>query len=801
MNKYLNEELIGDILLCDPVTRRGKECLKRIGLTVDDINLDFFYDNICVQSQFDSSRSYEPIKSNIISNPKTLYYQYTVDFEEYKYAKEQLVSFNERFISDVPNEFPLLMIGVAGNGKSIEINRKIRISIDQGISHKYQNIYIDLEDSKTKITYGNDYYCPQKNPLWLFCAKLLESIMEHIKECHFICSNIATNFTNTIEKNNSANRTIVSLFNYIGQYTLGNNTIETKIFNTLIEMLDSNNVEKNIHTLLEIMMYILYCTDIECKHYIVIDNIEQYIKLNKAKIQIPDSDISKIYECIDTVISNVVGHFDRIEHDLAWKSFKIILVIRRTSVGMLIPSMVHSTIKYNQNISDITGHFLLTDIWKNKKRYIWENKLKYIYTNPKSTELIRMVDLVMNDNNNNIGINYQSIIAPLMSYGIRRNARSQAHSIYSTYEMLSNDDNTTINLEEFKILMGSNSYSNNSIRYMFRRALLEFQFKWPLERGNCERWMGLNIGYLTRNKVVTYHGRQITVEEISYLRANCISLMRRILTFLSYSFDSKNMKGINRKKSIINMFETCSLYELIKGVLVNPTGKDRITDDDYYNLAEVLLSLSDMSNSDTRSAPYIIMYINNSVFHNSPNASTFSTILKRIWEAGEKESRDQKPYDRSNYGVRINDAGYSFLLNWQASFSFIASLYCYTIPPLFFLKDTLIIEYLIQNVYESSLKLCRMYENEAELFCEHDEDITIKTDRYLVKINGKYVTYKQCIKELHTKHLDLYLKYIQNNYKTLGFSEKKMNYLTETYIPMYIDKYRKWDTEGDVECF
>lgn len=695
------------------------------------------------------------------------------------------------------------MLGVAGNGKSIEVNRKIREMTNGENEFELCRAYFDLEDAFTKTTYGITYQCPNNSPLWLFYMKLLDGIMQYINNCHFLCPEILNNFNNIVVNKNLANTEQKELFQQIGNFCLGNNDNETEVFRLLKALSSSQDVDKNIQTLLETLMWIMYCSAPDKKQYIVIDNIEQYIKLNNAKIQIPNSDITRLYESINEVVMNMIYAFGRIEKDLGWKAFKIIIVLRRTSLGLLSSTLLHSPVKEEQNIADVTGHFQIPDIWKEKKKYIWEKRLRDKFNNSENDIIINLVDNVMNDGIEAIGADYQSIIAPLMSYGIRRNAKAQAHAVYSTYKILTNGNSENINFNEFNTLMSVISNDNHSIRYMFRRALIEIQFKWSISSGKQDRWRDLGIGHPTGKKQCNYNGKKFMIESVAYCYSTCVTLMRRILTYLSFFPEECNEYANGHYKSVMDMFQTRSLFDLIQGVLVSPLGHTEISDEDFLQFERVLIALSNMSNGDTKSAPYVILGVKDENFYKNTNESVLAEILNRIWKAGAENSLPGKEYNCSDFGARITDAGNSFLLDWQASFSLMASLHCFTVPPLFFLKNILTIKYVIETVYTASLKLCEMYEEEAERFC--GGNITLKRGTYLLKHHDNYITFKHRVKELHINHLNLYREYIEKNYIYLGISENDQLKLTSRvngFISKYIQKYNDWDTmEGSKECF
>lgn len=805
--KVLDEEAISDLILCDPITKKGKISLGRLGLSVKTVSPDFFYKNLYVNSKYDTNEKLLSELSDGDSDSYRLYCNYTVNSEQFYHIKECSRKFFLRFNSDVPNEHPLYMLGVAGNGKSIEVNRRIREIIHDETKFESGRVYIDLADSFTKLTYGSVYEVPDNTPLWLFCIKLLDGIMHYIQHCG-LCSQIYENFNKIMVPNYLATDEYKELFKNIGNYCEHDNNTKPAIFKSLKSFLHGTDAKKDIRNLLEVLMYAMYCSEPNNKHYIIFDNIEQYIDLNNVKIQIQDSDIPQIYDIIHGVVLNVTKALERIEENLGWKAFKIIIALRRTSLGLLSNSNPLQTISMDDlNINDMTGHFQVSEIWKKKKEFIWEKlKLKDKF-NDDSEKLINIVDIIIADGVQATGTDYQSIIAPLMSYGIRRNAKAQAHAAYITYKILINEGKETIDLDRFDQLMSQVSHENNAVKYMFRRALIESQFKWSIGQGNRERWKRLNIGHLKESTGITKN--QFEIHGIEYDDHRNVTLVRRILTFLSYFPDVNNKYGNSGKAiSEIDMFTSISLYKLIEGVLINPLQEDKISDDDFLQFAKVLLALGDMSHVHTKSAPYVILAINDKEFHSNtaePEA-VLAEIMKKIWKAG-KDKSNSKDYISNNFSARITTAGYTFLLDWQASYSFMASLHCYTIPSLFFLKGISSIKYVIETVFNASLALCNKYRAEAERFC--GANVNLKTGMYLLKRNGEYFTFSKRLKELHIDHLTLYKTYIEKNYKILGLSEddkkfllghnEKNRNLKGGFINTYIYKYRK--EIGEEGCF
>lgn len=120
-NRLLDEEAIADIILCEPITRKGIEALNRLGLSINDVSPSYFYSNIRVASRYDKDKAYENKAFGQTYDRNRLYYQYTVNYIQFEALKERLKKFNSRFCSDSPNEYPLLMLGVAEKANQLKL--------------------------------------------------------------------------------------------------------------------------------------------------------------------------------------------------------------------------------------------------------------------------------------------------------------------------------------------------------------------------------------------------------------------------------------------------------------------------------------------------------------------------------------------------------------------------------------------------------------------------------------------------------------------------------------------------------
>ena len=822
MNKYLNESILRDLILCDPITRKGKEALNNLGLT-DLVTPDFFYDKLRIPSIYDEKREFKEITVSL-PDRDAMFYQYTIDKEQYNTIKEHQQRFITKLSSSDEGDSLFLLLGVAGNGKTIEVNRIIRKklnSIPIDIREKAY-VYIDLEKTKKKVTYGDVFAVPQESPSWSFCASLLIKIMDYIERLDSSSAITLLNQYNsdllpfTIGSKEQRNVLMKIGKPIFFPSFLKKSHEKTKskkreiVFRELNKLINNQSPGESIQNLFEMLMLIMYCACPNETKYIVIDNLEEFIMLDNNKLQIPDEDIALLYRAINDSINSIDEQFSRKSSKLTWKQFKIIILPRRTTLGLLHPQFLQDPTRNTQRVNDITGYFQISDIWAKKKAYLWADRLESMFPGEHNKAIIQIMDIITSGGAGTLGWSYQSLIAPLMSYGIRRNAYAQAHAAIMTYEYLSEKTakTMTMSIESFLGMMTDVESAPSSARYMLRRALLEIQFKWPLSQ---PRWKNLQLGTLGKQSNKEGLGVKLAIHEFIFPDENTYSLARRILACLSYY---SNNEFNSWKKAPSEMFSTASLYDLVTEVLVNPLDKEKdnyvISDEEYQSFARVLIALGDMDNNSTKSSPYVILNIKDIEFHSADGKSEqrLAQLLKDIVNEGSSSSKNNGKYNICDYGARITDAGVAFLCDWQPSFSFFFALTCYTIPPLFFIKDVRIVKYILNTVYETADKICCKYEEEAEFFCVNTEKISLHEGHYLPRGKGsEKITFRQRVKKLHIDHLDLYQDYLKRCYRDIGISEEDKEMLIGTstsngIIMQYKEKYNKWKVdEGAVECF
>jgi len=803
--KYITEQDLGDIILCDPITSRGLEALQQLDLN-NDVSEDYFFDNIYITPKYYA----EPL-ANKSNDESIFHYTYSVSDERFNEMKMKLEYFDEKFTSDAQNQSPLHIIGTTGNGKSIEAYFKIRNPKKGNEKIKCNRIFYNLEKSITELTYGFTYSLKKEhkgNALWLTCMVLLDELYKLIEKNYINILSITKNHKKYFIEHNSADDLEKKLFFCIENYKPNCQDTVRQLFQTMTELIDNNDAGQSIENILKITMNVMYCINPENKNYIVLDNLEHYIKLSSQNILIHNSTLSGIYTAARNVTGNLTNIYNRISLYESWRAFKIIIVLRRTSGHLLVQSDAQYANKLLGMGNDYTGHFDIWRIWEKKKQFVWEKFLKGKYDSKQSSDIIWIIDDMMEDAPSTLGRSYQELISPLMNSGIRRNGRTQAHTTMDVYKILCKNNGYYINFDIYIKLLSDVKGEKTAIRYIYRRALLEIHYKWMIISLEAQqRFEKLFLGKLSdeQNTFITdLHGNSIKKREVSWdgINKNNTTLVRRILSYLSNYIDNSPVEIKNGCNFRTWMFETKSLYDLIAGIFLNPNDnmtKKLNNTDHYLPLAMVLTSLGNMSYSATKAAPLVILDIDDPRINSINNSEKeIADILKEIWEAGENESKSNGRYNCANYGVRLTEAGNIFLCDIQPSFSFFAALYCSEEVPLFFLTDFNRIKFVIDSVYNAAEQLCSIYESAASSFCGSNN--TIFKGNYLPKHSNNYITFRCRVKDMHSNHLELYKDFIDKNADTLNLTDYKSD--LKKYIEKIISRYRKWKTgKESVNCF
>lgn len=781
--QMITREDLFNLITCDPITTRGKIALSNIRLT-KEITQDYFFENLYVNAKVEKSA--EPTIPD-----EELQYSYIETEEEHDISLYMYTRFKSMLLSDAPNSFPLLLLGSAGNGKSVEILHQLW-EMKKDDSNKYNYFYCNFEKSYSELTHGIKYRLKPEQvnePLWLIAMTILNYLYKLIEQNRDKTNEIYSNHIIYFLNKGSADNREEVLFEKINNFDINNPLTHKNVFKALVDFI-VEDVSETIEDLIKITMNILYCIAPQKKNILVFDNLEYYIKINQTDIPIHNYTLRTIYEITQRVSSTIEDIYNRIDENESWRAFKIIIALRRTSTRLIMRNsneqFVSQMLKKGQ---DITNYFNIWELWYNKKKHVWNPLLNNKYSK-ESLQVIDILDDMMNDTPGRLGTSYQEKIAVLMNTSLRRNASAQAYATYTLYEILSKNNSSHIDYTMYTLLLNE---SNSAVRYFYREMLLELQYRrmmYSPESRNHFNKLKLN----TKCKNST--------------------LVRRVLGFLSHFKDNHICTDEKGKTLKSNMYETVSLYKLMKQIFITPNEINNESISTKYNsvcidnniniigqgctfseLASVLIALANMNNYVNKTAPFIILGVNDKRFNEESSEEELTIILKEIWDAGETFSKNNSKYDKLNYGVRLTDAGAMFVYDIQASFSFFASLKEKNNVPLFLLNDKNEIKKTIKNVYNLANSICETYENTAISFCGGNN--RIKENKYYLPQN-KLSTFKERVKLLHLKHLILYSDFIKKSYKNMGITYPDLIDILEC-IENYKTLYEKWDNSK--ECF
>ncbi|MDO4804127.1 MAG: hypothetical protein Q4A32_04830 [Lachnospiraceae bacterium] len=115
----LNESMLTDIILCDPITTKGRRALARLGLESIIVHRNFFSKYYAV------SRFEKEFEREVPDETEEGEREFIFRKDKYNRIKDNINNFEKRISGEVPNQTPLVVMGVAGNGKSVEVYRLV----------------------------------------------------------------------------------------------------------------------------------------------------------------------------------------------------------------------------------------------------------------------------------------------------------------------------------------------------------------------------------------------------------------------------------------------------------------------------------------------------------------------------------------------------------------------------------------------------------------------------------------------------------------------------------------------------
>lgn len=830
--KKADISLIENLLLCDPVTERGRNKLYDLGLQ-DEITPEvFFHGNNCLWAP--------PADLLLVpSDDEELEYDSTPDERRIEQIVTRRLEFDSRFKATnqdslTKREFTLLM-GVVGGGKSIELQRQIYenySAIPYSYSYsqfqsKYERIMspnvilIDLERINTVIALGAGYQCPkEQDALWLFFTKLLATLINYVKflyenkeyreKLKNVRKNLLDNFDNR-EKQTSSVRKYSTLLEVLDSYANSENGIGVDLadlFDAVVKTI-RNEVDNrkdpitgeqerpviaSIRAVLHLMGYIMFGVSPNDKKLIAIDNVEDFIKVNDAEeISISLENAKEIFRALQAYAGAIKDIYNQAS---ITGSFHVVMALRRTTWGNLQAKFAGNYRESYGDMFDLTGDIALTDLWNHKAYPIWKNFLQDRYDR-NAAKYIDEVNYLLNDNISRNGIPQR--FSRIMSHGLRRQGHSLSKVMFNMFFnkrfgfIMRNDkmgDEKYINIKKFDELFES-EYSQEA-KYLLRSSAVELYFMnqyvctgVDVDENVGKRWRQLDIGRLeikqkqdNQKLKLKYYG----FDGIRRTNGPTVDFTKWVYKF---GDSTKNevpsnslVRGILTALDEAPEAERASkcvapLYEAISlfDMMKKTLGKPLGSEIDEE---QELLPLSEVLLAGARpdtEAEYSPLFILQDGVDFSDTYS-FSERLKTIWKAGPAKSADGKhPYCRQLHGIRITEAGADFLHNIQPSFEYFSALFCNDFPPLLFIKSTDEIAHVIGCIYNYADKVCNPRRIDQNL-----EEIVVFRDQVLT---------------LHKQYLRHYRDYIENMGEIIGFTPGGKKMIIDG-VNSVMKKYESW---------
>ena len=823
--KKATEKLVEKLLLCDPVTERGRDQLYALGLQ-REITPEIFFSGT-------DSLWVKPADLAMLPLDEELDYDTSPNQQRIYQIVTRRQGFDSRFqglIAEGENrriekrEFTLLM-GVVGAGKSIELQRQIYSNFN-GIPYSYsqssfQNefekdmipnvVYIDLERVNVEIPIGTGFRCQDSsNSLDLFFTKLLATLINYIKFLYIyyhdslkdIQKNLNDIFNNKDRQTTSVKR-YEALLNEIFLYSQNNHGLET-VFAQLLSAIKADALyedpitgekedpkEARIRAVLRLLGIIMDGANPNKKKCIVVDNVEDYIKISGgSRIAISLDHASKIYGILSSFSEAIK---DRYNQAGITGSFHVVMALRRTTWDNLQSKFYGNQDAIFDDIFDLTGDVSLTELWNKKGYPIWEKYLKDQYDDLANNYIDKVNELLNDDVQRN---SIQERFSRLMSHGLRRQGHSLSVTLYDMFFdrrfgiFLNKSASDYILRDSYNTLYDEAFSHRSEARYLRRSSVVELYLMKQLastgvnEDANVgARWKGLNIGIIKKDQQDNNFSRQdyyyafngyrrtegsrftYSLWEYNFKEpGKSNQLLRQVLSKLRQAQEAPRAS-----KCVAPLYEAVSLFDLIS----------KTTSAGDPDFQQELLALSSLLLAGAR--PDVVaefsplFLLQDGVDYD--DMYTFRDKLNGAWKAGEAGSGDgNHPYCRQKHGVRITEAGANFLHNIQPSFEYFSALFCNDFPPLLFIRSTELIAHVIGCVYRNAVRVCTENKN------SRDDTVLISKENW---------EYAEAIQVQHTRFLKHYRDFIENCGTEIGLSAGEINWIM-LGVNSVIDNYNEW---------
>ncbi len=780
--------LLENVLICDPVSKRGRTALARLKTSLKkDMTVQDFYEKVYAAPFFVELK--EKGSDLDVIDVDGDNFSFMLSGSDIKSLNDKLESF-QYFFNQLNSDELLYIRASAGSGKSIFLNylkyerRKLyypefaNTVLKNNIVNESYELNFDLEKSQESFTEGGHCFPFNTNPTlntksiqfnsqWCFFVMIIKAVFENsfdiIKKHNFVVDEVKDNISRVYK--GDAPLKEKELYKYINTEIYNNQNEQTIKKILLQKIADACFFEKlDIHTNAKIALKILfrilviYSNISEPKQILIsFDNIEHLIGSVK---RIYDEDIVNIVKTINKFIEAESKHFDEINLNFA-TFFKIVLVIRDTTEKMLYGD-VHDNFVNNDHSICIAGWFLLERIYRNKLDY---------YNLDQEMPSVKFIDLITNDSLERREGNVMNQISSMYNHNNRRTTRIliRIATLFDQIEMYPQMKKLSIDYNEFFTIW---SWSKKMhIRHLCRQSILRLIYNVVKSTYYFDK-MSCNI-YKFGTPQNTY--------------------ARRILTWLSNKESHKEEKYYTYK-------EICDVILKSPDVTTMNFNEQELLDfcrtlimlDEYRFAYENELQKSSSEPGPNCWCQLIILKYNQNLDRNLLTPKILADEIKKQYIEGESSSS----------GVRLTEAGYYFARK-ICDYEFFSCEYSGFGYPLIFMKDSKQIRDTIQRVYESSEKMIdSAILFETQRFC-NDYNLVYQS-LYNLKIKSRnnnlsYQSIPYRIIKQHLYYLHSYRLYLSDVelQKELGiFSDNEIKEIVQ-FITKYIKLYEK--VEEDIE--
>jgi hypothetical protein len=771
----VDSDFIFDFFACSPLTQRGEDSLKRLNI-YEEVSEKVFFDKLYVNSRFADNKMDEEI--NIIPDK----YEEGVPSLRKKEDIQKAITLKSAFDNRLRNkaDYLLEISATPGSGKTTEVHHMIH-QAGSSFNNKTFNLVYDLEVIEDSARIGSHEF---KIPIsheengyihWVFfvhCLDLLcKTAFEEVKNKNQQ-EKVRKNFKEYF--NNDKSRILATekeeaMFKAITFGTIdSDNSVYFKgLYKAIVAQIDQMNAEDSIDAIFKITLRLLLCIEPDNMNFVVIDNIEQYIRIKGgALIQWYDEDVKKLTQVLSNTVKSTAAFFKKIGLQFS-EHFKMISVIRKTSMY----ASMHDEYIRDQCSIDMSDWFSFAKLYQKRKDNLLPLIDRQYKANTELTEVLNVLDTLIFDEYAFIsGNSFMEMLSSMCNGNIRRIGASLSKIAIDIVAILSDSNPKYISISQYKSF-----WKEDDNRFLMRRAALQYLLRQIVRLSG---FADLKLG--------SPDNAIIGAETVG-------KLIRRVLVLLS------------RRSQSVNDDSFVKLHQVVWAVNMNSkkiTAPSLNYEANFKPLADVLCALNQPFYQKPLISPWIIIRYNKNVLADS---TMLADALKDAWKDFRENGPSCNKYPINEYGVRITKSGHFFVSTIHSDFSFFAALYHNEEAPIMFLKDTTAIKAQIDRVCKKAKEYVNKLNEVDNNFFERDLKARkssfgvdpVKREHLFLRGPMLEVTLQELIMfriHMFLVHYQRFLK--QHGMEIFGDENAELSSHVEQKIAFFDKEFKALDREG-----